>query len=79
LAEVKKTKQYVTLDAARIAKELGSVRAPYMVNLDAASPFLEIAFEKLEAAIREVFGRKGDDIVNLNLEALRAGAKIAKG
>jgi len=79
LAEVKKTKQHVTLDAERIAKELGSVRAANMVILGAASPYLEIAFEKLEAAIREVFGRKGDDIVNLNLEALRAGAKIAKG
>ena len=77
LAEVKKTKQHVTLDAERIAKELGSVRAANMVILGAASPYLEIAFEKLEAAIREVFGRKGDDIVNLNLEALRAGAKIA--
>jgi indolepyruvate ferredoxin oxidoreductase beta subunit len=77
LAEVKKTKQHVTLDAERIAKELGNVRAANMVILGAASPFLGIAFEKLEAAIREVFGRKGDDVVNLNLEALRAGAKIA--
>jgi indolepyruvate ferredoxin oxidoreductase beta subunit len=79
LAEVKKTKQHVMLDAEKIAKELGNVRAANMVILGAASPYLGIGFDKLEAAIREVFGRKGDDIVNLNLEALRAGAKIAKG
>jgi indolepyruvate ferredoxin oxidoreductase beta subunit len=79
LAEVKKVKQHVLLDAEKIAKDLGNVRAANMVILGAASPYLGIAFEKLEAAIREVFGRKGEDIVNLNLEALRAGAKIAKG
>ena len=78
LAEVKKIKQHVVLEAEKIAKELGNVKAANMVILGAASPYLGIAFDKLEAAIREVFGRKGDDIVNLNLEALRAGAKIAK-
>ena len=77
LTEVKNIKQHVVLDAETIAKNLGSVRAANMVILGAASPFLEIAFDKLEAAIREVFGRKGDDIVNLNLNALRAGAEIA--
>jgi len=77
LAEVKKIKQHVMLDAETIAKNLGNVKVANMVILGAASPYLGIAFEKLEAAIREVFGRKGEDIVNLNLEALRAGAKIA--
>ncbi|MCL2413763.1 MAG: indolepyruvate oxidoreductase subunit beta [Bacteroidales bacterium] len=79
LVEIEKVIQHVTLDAEKIAKELGSIRAANMVILGAASPYLGIAFDKLEAAIREVFGRKGDDIVNLNLEALRAGAKIANG
>ncbi|MCL2683474.1 MAG: indolepyruvate oxidoreductase subunit beta [Bacteroidales bacterium] len=79
LAEVKKVKQHVVLDAEKIAKDLGNVRAANMVILGAASPYLGIAFDKLEAAIREVFGRKGEEVVNLNLEALRAGAKIAKG
>jgi len=79
LVEIEKVKQHVTLDAEKIAKELGNVRAANMVILGAASPYLGIAFEKLEAAIREVFGRKGDDVVNLNLEALRAGAMISKG
>jgi len=64
------------LDAEKIAKELGSIRAANMVILGAASPYLGIAFDKLEAAIHAVFGRKGDDIVNLNLNALRAGANI---
>jgi indolepyruvate ferredoxin oxidoreductase beta subunit len=77
LTEVKNVKQHVLLDAEKIAKDLGNVRAANMVILGAASPYLGIAFEKLEAAIREVFGRKGEDIVNLNLEALRAGRKIA--
>ena len=76
LAEIQKTPHHVMLDAEKIAKELGSIRAANMVILGAASPYLGIAFDKLEAAIHAVFGRKGDDIVNLNLNALRAGANI---
>jgi indolepyruvate ferredoxin oxidoreductase beta subunit len=78
LTEVKNVRQHVTLDAEKIAKDLGNVKAANMVILGAASPYLGIAFDKLEAAIREVFGRKGEEIVNLNLNALRAGAEIAK-
>ncbi|MCL2027570.1 MAG: indolepyruvate oxidoreductase subunit beta [Bacteroidales bacterium] len=78
LAEVKKIKQHVMLDAEKIAKDLGNIKVANVVILGAASPYLGIAFDKLETAIREMFGRKGDDVVNLNLEALRAGAKIAK-
>ena len=79
LSAVKKIKQHILLDAGQIAKDLGNVRAANMVILGAASPYLDLGFDKLETAIREVFGRKGEEIVNLNLEALRAGAKIAKG
>ncbi|MDR2906680.1 MAG: 2-oxoacid:acceptor oxidoreductase family protein, partial [Bacteroidales bacterium] len=77
LAEVKKIPQHVMLDADKIAKDLGNARAANMVILGAASPYLGISFDKLEAAIRSVFGRKGEEIVNLNLAALRAGAKFA--
>ncbi len=75
LDEVKKLPQHVALDAERIAKDLGNARAANMVILGAAAPYLGIAFDKLEDAIRAVFGRKGEEIVNLNLAALRAARK----
>ena len=41
--------------------------------LGAASPFLDIPYESLENGIRKIFSRKGQKIVELNIEALKAG------
>jgi indolepyruvate ferredoxin oxidoreductase beta subunit len=46
--------------------------------LGAASPFIEIEYEKLEDGIRQLFGRKGDDVVEVNLKALRAGREFSE-
>jgi indolepyruvate ferredoxin oxidoreductase beta subunit len=46
--------------------------------LGAASPFLGIEMEKLEDGIRRIFGRKGEEIVETNLKALRAGRSAAE-
>jgi indolepyruvate ferredoxin oxidoreductase beta subunit len=53
-----------------------------MVILGAASSFISLPFDSLENAVRQLFMRKGDDVVDLNLRALRAGrdaAGIQKG
>ena len=44
-----------------------------MVLLGASAPFLDIEFSKLEDAIHHIFDRKGEDVVNSNLAAIRAG------
>jgi indolepyruvate ferredoxin oxidoreductase beta subunit len=49
-----------------------------MIILGASSPFLEIEFSKLEDAIRKLFGKKGDDVVNSNINALRSGRDFVK-
>lgn len=77
LAEIWKLPQHITLDADQIAKELGSVKAANIVVLGAASPFLELKYESLENAIKDLFGKKGNDIIELNLNALRKGREIA--
>ncbi len=64
---------HIILDADAIAKELGSAKAANVVILGAASPFLGLSYEQIEDAIRITFGRKGDEVVNLNLAALKAG------
>lgn len=78
LKEVEAQHHHISLDADRIARESGSLKSANMVILGAASPFIDIAFEKLEEAIRFVFSRKGDDVVNVNLKAMNAGRIIAE-
>jgi len=78
LEDVEKLNHHVTVDADLIAKELGSVRAANMVMLGAAIPFIGIDFSAFEKAINVIFGRKGQDIVDLNVNALKAGIKEAE-
>jgi indolepyruvate ferredoxin oxidoreductase beta subunit len=68
---------YITIDADRVANALGSVKAANVVVLGAASPFLDIAYQSLENAISSIFSKKGNDIIQLNLRALKAGKDYA--
>jgi indolepyruvate ferredoxin oxidoreductase beta subunit len=73
LKEIRKTKNHVIIDADSIAKEAGSVRSGNIVVLGAASPFISVPFASLENAVRKLFKRKGEEMVEINLNALRAG------
>lgn len=75
--EIGKLPHKVVLNVDKIAKELGSVRVSNIVLLGATVPFLGIAYEKVQSSIRDIFGRKGEDIVALNLKALAAGKEAA--
>jgi indolepyruvate ferredoxin oxidoreductase beta subunit len=48
-----------------------------MVILGAASSYISLPFESLENAVRQLFNRKGEEVVDLNLKALRAGRDAA--
>jgi indolepyruvate ferredoxin oxidoreductase beta subunit len=63
----------VILNVEAIARDLGSPRSGNMVLLGAASPYLPIAFSKLEEGVRRIFGRKGEGVVEMNLRGLRGG------
>ena len=63
----------IQLDAEAIAKEAASPRSANMALLGAAAPFLELPVEKLEQGIRDIFARKGEQVVEQNLAAFRAG------
>ena len=77
LAEVKKHKN-VLLDVSDMAQKLGSGRMANIVMLGASSPFIQIPFEKFEEGIRQTFGRKGEDVVAMNIKALKAGRDAAQ-
>lgn len=78
IAELSKVKNLVMLDVDTIAKDCGNARAANMVLLGAASPFLGMDAKNIEDGIERIFGRKGADIVGLNIKALRAGRAVAE-
>ena len=77
LAEVKKVKNSIVFNANKKAHDLGNPKGTNMVVLGAASKYLRIDIEKLENAIRSIFGRKGEEVVMANINALRAGREVA--
>ncbi len=77
-AEITAVKNHVMLNADEIAKSIKSRRSSNMVMLGAASPFVGIKYENLEKGIRQTFGRKGEDVVNVNIEALKLGRAEAE-
>jgi len=77
LAEIERQPQHIAIDAEEIAKKLGSTRSANMVILGAASPYLGIEYEALVDAIKSIFGRKGEEVVKVNLDALEAGRQAA--
>jgi indolepyruvate ferredoxin oxidoreductase beta subunit len=78
MEEIKKLPQHVALDAESIATELGTVKAANIVMLGAASPFLGLDYDKLKEAISFFFGKKGKELVDLNLKALEAGREFTR-
>jgi len=76
MAEIEGIKNHIAIDAETIARNLGTSKAANMVMLGAASPFLGISYFEIEEAIRFIFRRKGDSIISLNLEALKAGREF---
>lgn len=75
---IKTVPNHIAIDADSIAKQAGSSKASNIVMLGAASPFIDIPFDKLEDGIRQLFGRKGEEVVEVNLKALRAGREFSE-
>lgn len=75
--ELSKGGNLIAFDMEEMAKEVASPRSSNMVLLGAASHFIDITSDKIEAAIRSVFGSKGEVIVEANIKAFRAGREKA--
>lgn len=76
--ELNKLPHKVILDVEAIAKEVATARAANIVMLGAAAPFIGIEYNKIEDGIRRIFGRKGEEVVEMNLKALKAGYDVAQ-
>ncbi len=73
LETIRQSAQHLLVEAEPLAREAGNARAGNVVMLGAASPYLDISAEQLEAAIARFFGRKGEEVVEMNLNAFRLG------
>ena len=72
-AELNKLPHVVTIDIEQLAKDNGIPRSANVILLGAAQKALGIEYNKLEAAIRRVFARKGEAVVDANIKALALG------
>lgn len=64
------------VESSVLAKEAGSARAGNMVLIGAAAQSLPIKHEMIENAVKTIFGKKGDAIVQTNLKAIELGKAI---
>ena len=77
-AELDKLPHKILLNVNEVAKEIGSPRVANIVLLGATIPFLGISYEKMQEGIRDIFARKGEAIVEMNIKALAAGKEFAE-
>jgi len=66
------------VEAAKLAKQAGLAKSVNMVMVGAASAFLPIKDETLEATIREMFARKDSAVIEANIKAYNQGRSVAK-
>jgi len=61
-----------------LAKDNNVPRSANVILLGAAQKALGIEYDKLEGAIRRVFARKGEAMVEANIKALEIGKSVQK-
>ena len=76
--ELKGIKNVVSIDIEQLAKDNNVPRSANVILLGAAQEALGIEYNKLEDAIRRVFGRKGEAVVEANIKALAIGQNARK-
>ncbi|MEN8225029.1 MAG: indolepyruvate oxidoreductase subunit beta [Bacteroidota bacterium] len=76
LDEINKLPNHIIINADDIAKDLGNKRAANMVILGAALPFLKMDIRLFHDALHNIFGRKGEEVVSMNINALQAGIEF---
>ncbi len=75
--KIKSFPNHIIFDASKIAKKIGNAKAANLVLLGAASHLIPIKERALIAAVKTLFGAKGDRVVELNIKAFEAGKTYA--
>lgn len=77
-SDLQKLPHVILIDIEQAAKDNGVPRSANVILLGAAQQALGIEYGKLEQAIRSVFGRKGEAIVEANIKALAIGKEAQR-
>lgn len=77
-AEYADIKNSISIDIEDLAKNNGVARSANVILLGAALKAIGIDRDKVENAIRTVFGRKGESVVEANIKALGIGIDAGK-
>ncbi len=72
-SKIESYKNHLILDASKIAKQIGNIRATNLVLLGASSHLIPLKERALIAAIKSLFKAKGERVVASNLKAFEAG------
>ena len=72
------TEGEIGIDIEQIAKDNQVPRSANVILLGAAQKAIGIEYDKIEAAIRRVFVRKGEAVVEANIKALALGKAAQK-
>lgn len=75
--DLKKVGNVIMVDVDTLAKEAGNPKGANIVLLGACAKLLDIEISKFEDGIRRIFARKGDEVVESNIKAFRAGVEAA--
>lgn len=78
LDEINKLPNHIAIEADKIAADLGTARSMNIVMLGAASEFMEISTDDLLEGIRNVFAKKGDAVIDANINAFNAGKEFSQ-
>jgi indolepyruvate ferredoxin oxidoreductase, beta subunit len=63
----------VFIDADQLAHDVGSVKSSNMVMLGASVPYIKLTPESIEKGIKTIFASKGEQVVELNVKAMKVG------
>ena len=77
-SEYANMKNAISIDIEKLAKDNGIPRSANVILLGAALKALGIDREMVENAIRTVFGRKGESVVEANIKAPAIGIEAGK-
>lgn len=76
LNQIKTHKNTIVIDATKMAKDLGNSKAANIILLGVASKIIPLPKDSLIDAIKLLFAKKSERIINLNIDAFNLGNSL---
>lgn len=76
LGTIRSTGASILVEATKLAKQAGNVKAANMAMVGSVAHLLPVTESDLKAEITHAFGRLGEKVLTANLEAFRLGQEV---